>query len=208
MLILVILAAWIGFVAARKRQKWYHWAAIGLAASALLNVAVFLPFDLLLGDKEYDRDLDIFAGLFLVILNIAAGAFITSKIPASKPEERMAKNYPPAPEFEGVRGASPAPGLAEPVQADIPERLDAARGQGDGALRGEDVEFGEKPEPSSRPPPLASIHSRKKRIFLRVLGFRKVAFRRKYEAISRSRRETLEGKRPLGHGAARILSRL
>jgi hypothetical protein len=205
MIIGLLMGAWLGFIAYRKGQKWYIWGPIGLAISFVLSMAVTLPFDMLIGDREYDPDPDIYVALILGILNVAAGLFISSKIRDAHANGAAAARSRPPRDYTGIRGDSPSSGgeettvastrPTEPWDGAIPDS-DLASSPG-GALIAEE-----------RDETAAHRHSSKKRVLRRVLKFRNVAARREEEVLRRMRDETLEGLRPLGRKARRILSRL
>lgn len=107
------MGAWLGFIAYRKGQKWYIWGPIGLAISFVLSMAVTIPFDMLMGDREYDPDLDTYVILVLCALNVAAGLFVSSKIRDARANGTGTSRRPPSGDFAGVRGDSPAAQDAE-----------------------------------------------------------------------------------------------
>jgi hypothetical protein len=192
MIIGILMGAWLGFIAYRKGQKWYIWAPIGLAVSFALSVAVFIPFDTLMGDREYDPDLDIYVALILCILNVAAGLLISSKIRNVRANGTAAARSRPPRDYAGIRGESPSSGGEEAAVASTKPAE-----PWDGAI----------PD-SGLAETAAHRHSGKKRVLRRVLKFRNVAARREEEVLRRMRDEALEGLRPLGRKARRILSRL
>lgn len=117
MLTIILMALWLGFVAARKGRKWYIWAPIGAAISLALNFAVFLPIDLFLGGKEYDGEIETYAVLLLMFLNVTLGLIVTTKF--IKKEEAPEGEIPEGEAPEGGQEPEPKPETEEKA---VPER--------------------------------------------------------------------------------------
>jgi len=97
MVFVALMALWFGFVAARRKQKWYLWAPIGLGIGLFVDAIVSFSLDSLVPDENYSDEVEYLGIAVMLCLDIVIGVIVASRIGIKRKAAKEKGAVDPAP---------------------------------------------------------------------------------------------------------------